>query len=513
MKMNEGNAVSSPYASASEMKTTFKFHLHSIKERGKGMVYTCTRVGSVVVARKSTGVVVIKKYWKNSRVTANHPDYLEINKTLQRILNGGPRSVGSDYKSCMLEYFNWHNERRYREGGITNTTYNTYQKIRLVLAKGILREFKSSTFPFEWLKDKEALDKLKEVIRLKFDGHGFREKRTSSNYLSVLKVVVSEWAERMEVNDLGMFNRLEINWKRREVSKARVLSDDELNKLRTYEPCGKSRKQNDSKSMFLFSIASSGQRVVDVITLRTTNFKPGYKILYKVKKVKTDFEVDFNYEMMEALSWIYPKFYEESCTNVLVSNAQVDYADMYKLISQIGFVDNFGTLNLLRLNQYIEVLKDAGWDKKNQHREFWSALVKLVFEMRDKASHLFFDKIRKLPSQFVFPYLREEDFIGVNWDQNFMSLEQTSIVYRAIAKYNRSLGRISEAMKIMPFTSHSARHTYAKQLKDMDFSVEQIQHSLNHANYLATKVYLETRFDNGIAKEVAKDRYQKRRNL
>ena len=142
-----------------------------------------------------------------------------------------------------------------------------------------------------------------------------------------------------------------------------------------------------------------------------------------------------------------------------------------------------------------------------------SQLIIRGFRFNCWAAKLFFDKVRRLPSQFVFPFLDEVDFVGSNWDKNFMTVEQTTIVHRAIAKYNRSLGRIAEAIDIRSFSSHSARHTYAKQLKDMDFSYEQIQHSLNHASLKSTKEYIDTRFDNGVAKDVAKARYQKRRSL
>jgi integrase len=329
----------------------------------------------------------------------------------------------------------------------------------------------------------------------------------------VLRSVVGYWAESMDVYDLGRFNKLKIDWSRTEVSKARVLTDEELHKLYEYQPSKAAIKQNFSKSMFLFGIASSGQRVIDLITLRTTNFKPGFKILYKVKKTKNDYEVDFNYEMMEALRLVYPHFYEEACSSVKVSNTRVGVEEMYKLISQEGFVENIGILNLLELNMYIKRLKQYGWDKEPRYKEFWSAVVELIYEMRDEASQMFFNKVRLLPSQFVFPFLDEKDFVGANWDKNFMSQKQTDIVYHAIAKYNRSLGRIAEAIDVPSFSSHSARHTFAKQLKDMDFTYDQIQQSLNHASLKSTKEYIDTRFDNGVAKGVAKARYQKRRSL
>lgn len=495
------------------MKTKFSLHLHSLRGNEKGMIYTCTRVGGKVIDQKSTGVVVLKKYWKAPKVTDRHPGHLEINSTLQQILDSGANAVGSDYKSCMLEYFEWYIEDRFRKGTMENTTYKTYQKIRKVLEKGIWREFKSKTFPFEWLKERESLQKLEDVVRRDVTGRQFRSKRTASNYLSVLKVVVRNWAESMDVNDLGRFFRLEIEWSKLEVPKARVISDDELNKLRTYQPKGKAIKQGLAKSMFLFTIASSGQRVVDVITLRTTNFKRGYKILYKVKKTKNQYEVDFNYEMMDALRLVLPEFFESACLSTKVSNTEVGVKEMYSLVSQVGFVEQIGTLNLLELDKYTRQLQQEGWDKEPRHKDFWDALVELVFEMREMAAKLFFDKVRRLPSQFVFPILDEVDFVGSNWDKNFMTLEQTTIVHRAIAKYNRSLGRIAEALDIPSFSSHSARHTYAKQLKDMDFSYEQIQHSLNHASLKSTKEYIDMRFDNGVAKDVAKARYQKRRTL
>ena len=507
------NPLKSPYASGSDMKTTFSFFLSDLKDKSKGVVYTCTRVSSKVIDRQSTGIVVLKKYWKNPKVTSRHPDYLEINSSLQRILDSGPRSVGGDYKSCMLEYFKWHIESRYRKGEIQNNTHKTYHKILNGLKKGVKREFKSDTFPFEWLKDKDALEMLDSILRRDVSGKRFRSKRTASNYLSVLRVVVSDWAENMDVYDLGRFNRLGIEWSKQEISKARVLTDEELNRLRQYQPQGKNIKQTVSKSMFLFSIASSGQRVVDVITLRTSNFKLGYKILYKVKKTKNSYEVDFNYEMMEALRWMYPQLYNEACTSVKVSNTEVDIKNMYKLVSQVGFVEKIGILDLLEIHLYMDRLRQAGWDKEPQHQDFWNAFVELIFEMRDAASKVFFDKVRRLPSQFIFPYIDEKDFVGADWDKNFMNLEQTTIVNRAIAKYNRSLGRMAEVLEIPSFSSHSARHTFAKQLKDMDFSYEQIQHSLNHASLKSTKEYIDTRFDNGVAKDVAKARYQKRRTL
>lgn len=505
--------MKSPYAWGSDMKTKFSLHLHSLRGNEKGMIYTCTRVGGKVIDQKSTGVVVLKKYWKSPKVTNRHPGHLEINSTLQRILDSGPNSVGTDYKSCMLEYFNWYIEDRYRKGTMENTTYKTYQKIRKVLSQGIWREFKSRTFPFEWLKEKEPLQKLEDVLRRDINGRLFRSKRTASNYLSVLKVVVRNWAESMDINDLGRFFRLEIDWSKLEVPKARVLSEDELTKLRAYLPDGKTIKQNAAKSMFLFSIASSGQRVVDVITLRTSNFKQGYKILYKVKKTKNQYEVDFNYEIMDALRFVLPEFFESACTSTKVANTEVGYNDMYRLVSQVGFVEQIGTLNLLELEKYMKQLQQEGWDKEPRHRDFWDALVELIFEMREGAAKLFFDKVRRVPSRFIFPYLDENDFVGANWDKNFMTLDQTTIVHRAIAKYNRSLCRISEALDIPTFSSHSARHTYANQLKEMDFSYEQIQHSLNHASLKSTKEYIDTRFDNGVAKDVAKARYQKRRSL
>ena len=512
MRLFGGNR-SSRYPSQSNMKTTFGLYLSPLKDKSMGMVYVVTRVGGNVTDRYTTGIEVIKKYWKNPKVSSKHPNHLTINQALQNIIDSGPRQIGGDYKSCLLEYFNWYLEKRFRERLITNNTYLTYHKIRLVLEKGINRNFKSTTFPFEWLKDEEAVGKLKEVILKKANGKGFRSPRTSSNYLTVLKVVVKDWAESRGVHDLGMFLRIQIPWNRREVSKARFLTQEEIQLLRDYNPIGRAYKQVYAKSMFLFSLAASGQRVVDAITLRTTNFRPGYTILLKVKKVNMDFEVEFNYEMAEALGLIFSTQFSKVCSQVKVSEVEIEVEAMYKLLSKKGFVDNLGAMNLTELEHYVKSLKEIGWDKSSQHIEFWGALSVLVFEMRDEASKRFFELIRKLPSQFVFPYLNEEDFEGVDWGKKSYNLTHENVISRATKKYNRSLARMAKAMDMNHISSHVARHTWASDLQSLGYTIEQIQHSMNHSDYKSTKVYVETRFDNGVAKNVLKGRYQMRRSL
>lgn len=501
------------YPSQSDMKTTFGLYLSPLKDKSKGMVYVVTRVGGNVTDRYSTGIEVIKKHWKNPKVSNKHPNHLTINRALQDILDTGPRQIGGDYKSCLLEYFNWYVEKSFREGTMANNTYFTYHKIRVALEKGIKRHFNSNTLPFEWLKNEEAVGKLKEVLLTKVNGEGNRSLRTASNYLSVLKVVVRDWAQSRGVNDVGMFLQAKIRWNRREVAKARVLTHDEIELLRDYNPTGRFIKQVEAKTLFLFSLAASGQRVSDAIPLRTSNLKPGYTILLKVKKVRMDYEMVFNFEIAEALSFIYPTQFAEACNKVKVAEIALEAQDIYNLVSKSGFIETIGVMNLSELELYVKSLKGKGWDRSQQHLEFWNALKELVFEMRDAASKRFFDLLRKLPDQFVFPYLKEEDFRGVDWVNKSYSPKHEAIIRRAIKKYNRSLGRMAEALDLRHFSSHTARHTWTAQLQVLGYSIEEIQHSLNHASYKSTKEYMDIRFDNGIAKDVAKSSYQKRRRL
>ena len=121
--------------------------------------------------------------------------------------------------------------------------------------------------------------------------------------------------------------------------------------------------------------------------------------------------------------------------------------------------------------------------------------------------------IKEKKTKFVFPYLKEEDFIGVDWVNKSYSPKHEAIIRRAIKKYNRSLGRMAEALDLRHFSSHTARHTWTAQLQALGYSIEEIKHSLNHASYKSTKEYMDIRFDNGIAKDVQKSSYQKRRRL
>ena len=497
------------------MRKVLSFYLNPTKDKSTGMVYTCLRVGSKVLDRRSTGIVVQKKYWKNPVVTSHHPNHLVINRKLKEVLDGGSTVEVGDYKSCALVFFDHWIERRYSNGAgnITNNTYLKYKQIQKSLSYGLKKHGRMDSFPFEYLKDEHALEILVMVLRRSERGSGFRSQRTSNNHLVVFKTAIRDWAKEMRVYDLGVFFGLEIKWNRRSVPKAKVMDTSSLLRFLEGVPTKKSFSQLVAKSVFLTSIGCVGQRVGDILTLRTENFKSGYKILFKVKKVRTDFEIDFTYEIMEGLKWIYTDYYDSACRAVSVKNTSIDISYMSKLLDNKDFVQRMGGLNLDQIHKYVLFLKGKDWHLSEEHREFWEALSVLVFEMRVQASHRFFDMIKRMPSKFLFPYLKEEDFTGVNWSKYDMTLEQTKVIQHGVAKYNRALARYCEYVDVPVVSSHSARHTFAHQLQTFGFSVEQIQQALNHTTYQTTQQYLQTRFSNDVAKEVARQRDQRFRIL
>jgi len=497
------------------MKKVLSFYLNPTKDKAKAVVYTCLRVANKVIERRTTGIIVHRKYWNNPTVTKGHPNYLEINKKLKQLLDGGNRAEVGDYKACALTYFEQWIERRYSNGtgNITNNTYLKYLQIHRSLSAGLKKYGKMDSFPFEYLKDEHALGILITAIRRSEKGEGFRNSRTSNNYLVVFKTAIHDWSKEMRVHDLGIFFSLEIKWNRRAVPKAKVLDTSSLLRFLEGQPLSRARSQVIAKSVFLTSIGCVGQRVGDILTLRTENFKTGYKILFKVKKVRNDFEIDFTYEIMEGMKWIYTDYYDQACRNVTVNNTQIDFAMMSILLDNKDFVKRMGSLNLEQIHKYVIFLKSSDWHIIDEYKEFWGALSALVFEMREQASRRFFDLIRKMPNKFIFPYLSEEDFAGVNWNKFDLTLEQTKLIQVGIARYNRALARYCEFVGVPVVSSHSARHTFARQLQTFGFSVDQIQQALNHATYQTTQQYLLTRFSNEVAKDVARQRDEKIRIL
>jgi len=89
-------------------------------------------------------------------------------------------------------------------------------------------------------------------------------------------------------------------------------------------------------------------------------------------------------------------------------------------------------------------------------------------------------KSNKLGDNFIFPYARE----------NMSPFEISNLVRRMTTLTNRALKQISAAIGIPPFTTYSARHTFATILNRQGIDITYISECLGHTSISTTEVYL-----------------------
>ena len=87
---------------------------------------------------------------------------------------------------------------------------------------------------------------------------------------------------------------------------------------------------------------------------------------------------------------------------------------------------------------------------------------------------------RSSRDSFIFPYARE----------GMTPLEASNMVRRVISLTNKALKRISAILDIPPFTTYSARHSFATILKRQGIDLSYISECLGHSSLATTEIYL-----------------------
>lgn len=94
------------------------------------------------------------------------------------------------------------------------------------------------------------------------------------------------------------------------------------------------------------------------------------------------------------------------------------------------------------------------------------------------------------PAAYLLPWLKWEHSITATAEENYLALEKD--IGRATVVMNMALKRASAriGLEAPPFSSHSARHSFAQRAKQKGTSIEFIKESLGHSNYNITEGYL-----------------------
>jgi hypothetical protein len=124
--------------------------------------------------------------------------------------------------------------------------------------------------------------------------------------------------------------------------------------------------------------------------------------------------------------------------------------------------------------------------------EFYKIIAKILLECKEKR-----------PLDFVFPLLKNEDFIDIIADDGFsiVDIKQQNILRRTTVFFNNNLSKICNILKISKITSHYARNSFGSLLLaikgDKSVDLYSLMNAMGHANIKQTVDYIQNLSNEG----------------
>ena len=259
----------------------------------------------------------------------------------------------------------------------------------------------------------------------------------------------------------------------------------------------KSNELYNIRNYFLFQIFCQGLRVSDLITLRFKNInRPESRFDFYQFKTKKPHSILIN----DNLILILIDYIKTDLSPILEKKYAVELKN--------GKVEN---LNFEEIkNRYDELARQSIRAALKTEDEKGMAATKDIFEEQERMKKVFNDYMykmtvllyngivtyaRKHPNDFIFPILKNEDFIDVEFTENtILTKYQYNQMQSKTAMYNEKLKDLQEFIGLsMPLTSHLSRHTYTNLMFAMDPKlIYEISKGLGHSSINITENYLNS---------------------
>lgn len=258
-----------------------------------------------------------------------------------------------------------------------------------------------------------------------------------------------------------------------------------------------------TRNQFLFQIFCQGLRVSDLFTLRFKNIDKSIgRIDFTQFKTKKPNSIYLN----DNLLLILKDYIKPDLTHILNEKYAIEFED--GKIEQLDFYDAG-----VKYKEIVGAIFTTSL--KNQSKLGGKKADILFIEEAAKVKEKFdkyFMKISYLlnkglmeyaarhPKDFIFPVLKNEDFINVEFNQETkLSKYQYNQLQSKEAMYNKALKKLQAHFSIdVNLTSHISRHTYASLLFERDpKKIYEISKGLGHTNMRITEGYLKA-FDADI---------------
>jgi integrase len=244
--------------------------------------------------------------------------------------------------------------------------------------------------------------------------------------------------------------------------------------------------QEIAMSMYLFSTYSYGMRFGDVVTLRWNNIRD-LTIAYNMRKTQHDVIIKLTSKHANLIKTflpedIYPPIYK-------------DNKDCYQELKSAGLTEIHPIIDLER-NYYQWKMESAKriLQLPDQERSYKNLKVNQVLneeeiisftetlKLRDKELLRLMDIQSRRSSDYIFPLLPNEKRT-LTYEYNLVSSKNVII--------NRELKTIATMINVAPFSFHSARHSFANNIRDVEPDILKISRMLGHHSLSQTQDYLK----------------------
>jgi integrase len=501
------------------------------------------------------------KYWNGDKqvVKSTFPKYKmyneKIEETLEEIrLKKNEEDGVAPSKIMFLESCKNLIENNYQK----HSTKIRYHFYIISFENFILNRFKTKDIPISFLTTKFFEDYIK---------HESSKKTFSQNNINLSISAIKSFLRKIEkTKDIQLPNNFyeKISSLKSVARKKKILPLDNFKKIlqtKMDDP-----KLENVRQIFLFQVFSNGLRFSDVSTLRYKDFNvdsikemPEIRFLKYQRKTRKPINTLVNFRSIKILANFVPKdtlsmedlqkleyFIQSDTVQNKTSNNSQSLDDLKEtlkvkldndIISRYFFTPEISVCasELIPMKEnYVKALtekyRNEGLDDvtidvlitNNEHLKYFDDLIGLV---RKKAKQQFENKIHneerlnlefykiiakilleckeKRPLDFVFPLLKNEDFMDIITDDGFslVDFEQQNILQRTTVFFNINLSKICNILKISKITSHYARNSFGSLLLaikgDKSVDLYSLMNALGHANIKQTVDYIQSLSNEG----------------
>jgi integrase len=458
--------------------------------------------------------VIPEKNWDKTkeRVKLRSDNYKEINLKLSEIeekFNDKSNLVtpnedrSSSLDGCFLDFMKNYLENGLSDGSIKSSTYRKYITILNNLRKITIAIEGKDYLPFRNFNNINFIREITLGLKNNHNVNGnTKNPEVVINYLAVIKSVIIKWNKFYgfdhHVNTFTFFNFVQ----KSSLSKSAVyLNESQLYLLMKFEPDKNNKKtyypQLVSKNIFIFQYHACGIRLIDILLLTNKSFIDN-KFIIPVRKTSDIITAPICKPLMDCLIPFYPEIYDRVVGKIKLIDLKLDLKLMEYLMRLEDI--NFEEIHYHDLSKIIEKISKMGG-----YEDFTMKLKEILKVFTHQIMIQFFKEVKELPTRFLFPMLKMEDFKD-SFDKNrYLNIREETILKSARSKHNNSLMRISEILNLPIMTGHTPRHTLVSHLlKNDQITEDQIRIILGHSNIATTKVYLREKHGDGQSHNIMK---------